>query len=84
MFVAVEICDKKPLLVQVLEKDWIYVGIPAKKFKRNYFFEDGLEDKLGQVGDVEQSSLAAEMILRSLTMRTILLVFKHTTHPSDP
>jgi carbonic anhydrase/acetyltransferase-like protein (isoleucine patch superfamily) len=38
---------------QMLEKDWIYVGIPAKKFKRNYFFEDGLEDKLGQVEDVE-------------------------------
>ena len=38
---------------QVLEKDWIYVGIPAKKFKRNYFFEDGLEDKLGQVEDIE-------------------------------
>ncbi len=38
---------------QVLEKEWIYVGIPAKKFKKNYFFEDGLEDKLGQVEDIE-------------------------------
>jgi len=38
---------------QVLEKGWIYVGIPAKKFKVNYFFEDGLEDKLGHVEDVE-------------------------------
>lgn len=38
---------------QVLEKGWIYVGIPAKKFKLNYFFEDGLEDKLGHVEDVE-------------------------------
>lgn len=38
---------------QVLEKNWIYVGIPAKKFKINYFFEDGLEDKLGHVEDVE-------------------------------
>jgi len=38
---------------QVLEKNWIYVGIPAKKFKINYFFEDGLEDKLGNVEDVE-------------------------------
>ncbi|MFX1375795.1 MAG: DapH/DapD/GlmU-related protein [Promethearchaeota archaeon] len=38
---------------QVLEKNWIYIGIPAKKFKKNYFFEDGLEDKLGQVEDVE-------------------------------
>jgi acetyltransferase-like isoleucine patch superfamily enzyme len=38
---------------QVLEKGWIYVGIPAKKFKENYFFEDGLEDRLGHVEDVE-------------------------------
>ncbi|KKL14930.1 hypothetical protein LCGC14_2510710 [marine sediment metagenome] len=38
---------------QVLENNWIYVGIPAKKFKINYFFEDGLEDKLGHVEDVE-------------------------------
>ncbi|KKM28262.1 hypothetical protein LCGC14_1566530 [marine sediment metagenome] len=38
---------------QVLENDWIYVGIPAKQFKKNYFFEDGLEDKLGHVEDVE-------------------------------
>ncbi|MHA2181193.1 MAG: DapH/DapD/GlmU-related protein [Promethearchaeota archaeon] len=38
---------------QVLEKNWIYVGIPAKKFKINYFFEDDLEDKLGNVEDVE-------------------------------
>ncbi|MFX1326630.1 MAG: hypothetical protein ACFE91_00610 [Promethearchaeota archaeon] len=38
---------------QVLERGFIYVGIPAKKFKRNYFFEDGLEDKIGHVEDVE-------------------------------
>ncbi|MBY8985312.1 MAG: hypothetical protein KGD65_09610 [Candidatus Lokiarchaeota archaeon] len=38
---------------QVLESGWIYVGIPAKKFKVNYFFEDGLEDKLGNVEDIE-------------------------------
>ncbi len=38
---------------QKLEDDYIYVGIPAKKFKRNYFFEDGLQDKIGQVEDVE-------------------------------
>ncbi|MFX0036866.1 MAG: DapH/DapD/GlmU-related protein [Candidatus Hermodarchaeota archaeon] len=38
---------------QVLERGYIYVGIPAKKFKRNYFFEDGLEDKIGHVEDVE-------------------------------
>jgi carbonic anhydrase/acetyltransferase-like protein (isoleucine patch superfamily) len=39
---------------QILEPGFIYVGIPAKKFKKNYFFEDGLENKLGQVEDVEE------------------------------
>ncbi|MFX1321009.1 MAG: DapH/DapD/GlmU-related protein [Promethearchaeota archaeon] len=38
---------------QVLEREWIYAGIPANKFKKNYFFEDGLEDKIGGVEDVE-------------------------------
>ena len=38
---------------QELERGWIYVGIPAKQFKKNYFFEDGLEDKIGHVEDVE-------------------------------
>jgi len=38
---------------QILERKWVYVGIPAKKFKINYFFEDGLENKIGQVEDVE-------------------------------
>jgi carbonic anhydrase/acetyltransferase-like protein (isoleucine patch superfamily) len=39
---------------QVLERGWIYVGIPAKKFKKNYFFEDDLEDRLGYVENVEE------------------------------
>ncbi|MBA7667365.1 hypothetical protein ES703_75453 [subsurface metagenome] len=38
---------------QTLERDYIYGGIPAKTFKKNYFFEDGLEDKIGYVEDVE-------------------------------
>ncbi|MFW9818682.1 MAG: DapH/DapD/GlmU-related protein [Candidatus Thorarchaeota archaeon] len=38
---------------QVLEQGFIYAGIPAKKFKKNYFFEDNLEDKIGHVEDVE-------------------------------
>jgi len=38
---------------QILDEGYIYVGVPAKKLKRNYFFEDGLQDKLGQVEDVE-------------------------------
>ncbi|MFX0076732.1 MAG: hypothetical protein ACFE96_14910 [Candidatus Hermodarchaeota archaeon] len=38
---------------QKLEEGYIYVGVPAEELKRNYFFEDGLQDKLGQVEDVE-------------------------------
>jgi len=38
---------------QILDEGYIYVGVPAKILKRNYFFEDGLQDKLGQVEDVE-------------------------------
>ena len=33
---------------QELEEGWIYVGIPAQKFKKNRFFEDGLQDILGK------------------------------------
>jgi acetyltransferase-like isoleucine patch superfamily enzyme len=39
---------------QNLEDGYIYVGVPAKKFKKNIFFEDGLRDKIGQVKDVEK------------------------------
>ncbi|NVM46538.1 MAG: hypothetical protein HWN79_16650 [Candidatus Lokiarchaeota archaeon] len=38
---------------QILDEGNIYVGVPAKILKNNYFFEDGLQDKLGQVEDVE-------------------------------
>ena len=38
---------------QILDEGYIYVGVPAKVLKRNWFFEDGLQDKLGQVEDVE-------------------------------
>jgi acetyltransferase-like isoleucine patch superfamily enzyme len=39
---------------QVLEEGWIYNGGPAKKFKKNRFFEDGLESKIiGKVKDIE-------------------------------
>ncbi|MBN1801672.1 MAG: hypothetical protein JW891_09220 [Candidatus Lokiarchaeota archaeon] len=39
---------------QVLEKDWIYVGIPAKKFKKNRFFEKNLESVIKEhVGDYD-------------------------------
>ncbi len=33
---------------QELEEGWIYVGIPAQKFKKNKFFEDGLRDIIGR------------------------------------
>jgi len=39
---------------QELKDGMIYVGIPAKEFKRNWFFEDGLQDKIGQVKSVEK------------------------------
>ena len=38
---------------QELEDGYIYVGVPAKKYKQNKFFEDDLEDVLGHVKDVE-------------------------------
>lgn len=31
---------------QELKENWIYLGAPAKKFKQNVFFEDGLEEIL--------------------------------------
>ncbi|MBD3214987.1 MAG: hypothetical protein GF311_20415 [Candidatus Lokiarchaeota archaeon] len=31
---------------QKLESGWIYHGVPARQFKKNRFFEDGLEDKI--------------------------------------
>lgn len=33
---------------QELEEDWIYLGAPAKKFKKNVFFDDGLEEIIKQ------------------------------------
>ena len=39
---------------QELEEGWVYVGVPAKQYKKNRFFEDGLETVLGQVEDVDQ------------------------------
>lgn len=37
---------------QVLEDGWIYLGIPAEKFKQNRYFEEGLEEKLGYISDL--------------------------------
>ena len=41
---------------QVLRDNWIYVGIPAKKFKENRFFDDGLETILGKGEDMDDLS----------------------------
>jgi len=38
---------------QVLEDGWIYLGIPAQKFKENRYFEDGIENLITHVDDVE-------------------------------
>jgi len=40
---------------QELEENWIYVGIPAKQFKKNRFFEDGLIDKIGKHTEDEEA-----------------------------
>ncbi len=41
------------IIEQELEEDWIYIGVPARKFKKNRFFEDGLEPFLRHVDDIE-------------------------------
>ena len=36
---------------QELEKNWVSLGAPAKKFKKNVFFEDGLEEIIKKQGE---------------------------------
>ncbi|MGV9172412.1 MAG: DapH/DapD/GlmU-related protein [Promethearchaeia archaeon] len=38
---------------QELEEDWIYLGTPAKKYKKNHFMEDGLEEELLEAQNVD-------------------------------
>ncbi|TXT65438.1 MAG: hypothetical protein BAJALOKI3v1_100009 [Promethearchaeota archaeon] len=38
---------------QELESGWIYLGVPATKFKKNRFFDDNLEDLIGDSEDIE-------------------------------
>jgi len=38
---------------QELEDGYIYVGVPAKKYKKNRFFEDDLEERIKHREDVE-------------------------------
>jgi carbonic anhydrase/acetyltransferase-like protein (isoleucine patch superfamily) len=38
---------------QVLEEEWVYIGAPAKKYKKNVFHEDGLEEIIEQQSAAE-------------------------------
>lgn len=38
---------------QELASGWIYLGVPASKFKKNRFFDDGLEDLIGDSEDID-------------------------------
>ena len=38
---------------QKLEEGWIYLGVPATKYKKNRFFEDEIEGKITYVEDIE-------------------------------
>ena len=38
---------------QVLEDGWIYIGTPAKRYKRNRFLEEDLIDKLEHTQNID-------------------------------
>ncbi|MFX1495114.1 MAG: DapH/DapD/GlmU-related protein [Promethearchaeota archaeon] len=43
------------IIDQELEEGWVYLGAPAKKYKRDVFFEDGLEETIAeQEQDIEE------------------------------
>ena len=44
---------------QILEPNWIYIGLPAKKYRKNPFFEENLENKITHVIDTD--ALQAEI-----------------------
>jgi len=41
---------------QEIEEGWIYLGAPAKKFKKNVFIQDGLEEIIREQGEKEIKS----------------------------
>ncbi len=42
-------------IAQELDEGWIYAGVPAKKYKPNYYFEDQLEEIISQsLDDIEK------------------------------
>jgi len=38
---------------QQLEEGWIYIGVPAHKYKKNRFDEENIEEKISHVKDIE-------------------------------
>lgn len=49
-------------VAQELEENMIYLGIPAKKFKKNLFFKDGLEDLLLRDKDLNELKKRYELL----------------------
>ena len=48
---------------QKLEEDWIYLGIPAKKFKQNKYYEDNLESILEEsIENIEELRKKYELL----------------------
>lgn len=52
---------------QQLEENWVYLGAPAKKFKENIFFEDGLEEIIER--QAEKELLLEKKVEELYTMR---------------
>ena len=52
---------------QELEENFIYLGAPAKKFKKNVFFEEGLEDIIEK--QIEKEIESHEKFEELYTMR---------------
>jgi carbonic anhydrase/acetyltransferase-like protein (isoleucine patch superfamily) len=48
---------------QELEENWVYLGAPAKKVKKNVFFEDDLEEiiKLQGLKEIEPTKKLEEL-----------------------
>ncbi|MFX1275417.1 MAG: acyltransferase [Promethearchaeota archaeon] len=61
--------NSSTVIEQQLDEGWIYVGIPAKKFKRNIFFDKGLESLIGYVEDVELLREKYEKVYTKLKLR---------------
>ncbi|MBD3197170.1 MAG: hypothetical protein GF317_19100 [Candidatus Lokiarchaeota archaeon] len=47
---------------QRLEEGWIYIGVPAKKYRKNEFFKPGIENLIGDSKDLEKLKQKYDMI----------------------